>query len=123
MSKKFVLAMSLFIAALSPSFASITDLDIEEEKNTQSQGGPRTSAPSVLASALDNELTLDINRYIGNVQVSVIASDGSSIISNTYFINAHGRINMDFSSYATGSYCVTVSLSNGVVYSGGFRIE
>ncbi|MCQ2268552.1 MAG: hypothetical protein MJZ83_06745 [Bacteroidaceae bacterium] len=123
MSKKFVLAMLLFVAALNPLFASITDLDVEEEKSTQSQGGPRTSAPGVQVSSLDNELTLDISRYIGNVQVSVLALDGSSNISDTYYINGQGRIDMDFSGYATGCYSVAISLRNGVVYSGSFRIE
>lgn len=123
MRKKFVLAMLLFVTALNPLFASITDLDVEEEKSTQSQGGPRASGSSVEASASGDELTVDINRYLGNVQVTVTALDGSSRTSNTYYINGHTSFTMDFTGYNTGSYSISIRLQNGTVYSGSFRME
>ena len=123
MRKKLVLIVLLFVAAINPLLASITDLDIEKRDGDQSNNGPRTSAPGVQVSSLDNELTLDISRYIGNVQVSVLALDGSSNISDTYYINVHSSFTMDFTGYNAGHYSISIILQDGQVYSGGFRIE
>ena len=91
-----------------------------KEKTT---GKPRTSIPSVEASTSGDELTVDINRYLGNVLVTVCALDGSSTTSNTYYINGHSSFTMDFNGYSTGSYSISIGLQNGTVYSGTFRLE
>lgn len=123
MKKGIILAFAMFLTAYCPVFASITDLDIEKSEGGKSNKGPRTSSPSVLASTQGDELSIDVNRYLGIVQVFVMATDGSSVITNTYYINGHDTISMDFTGYAEGLYQMTVTLGNGDVYLGSFRIE
>lgn len=105
-----------------PPACFLHDLDITDESETNPKGKPRTSTPSVTASAQGDELTIDINRYLGNAQVTVVAQDGSSITCNTYYINGHTSFAMDFAGYSEGHYTITVTLQNGQVYSGGFSI-
>lgn len=62
---------------LNPLFASVI-VDDDVEAGNQSSNRPRTGIPSVHASAMGDELTIDINRYLGNAQVTVMAQDGSS---------------------------------------------
>ena len=94
---------------------------LKPEKNITD--GARTSTPSVEVSASGDELTVDINRYLGNVQVTVCALDGSSTTCNTYYINGHSSFTMDFTGYNTGNYSISIRLQNGTVYSGTFRLE
>lgn len=107
---------------LNPLFASVI-VDDDVEAGNQSSNRPRTGIPSVHASAMGDELTIDINRYLGNAQVTVMAQDGSSTTANTYYINGHTSFTMDFASYAEGHYSLIITLQDGQVYSGSFRKE
>lgn len=91
--------------------------------NWDNTNEPRASGSSVEISASGDELTVDIHRYLGNAQVTVIAQDGSSTSSNTYYINGHTSFTIDFTGYATGSYSIAIALQNGNIYFGTFTIE
>lgn len=119
--RKSLVLITLLTCTYNMSAEVVFDNPIVQEKENQS--GPRTSTPSVEVSASGDELNVDINRYLGNVLVTVCALDGSSTTSNTYYINGHSSFTIDFTGYATGSYSITIGLQNGAVYSGSFRIE
>lgn len=84
--------------------------------NWDNTNEPRTSGSSVEISASGDELTVDINRYLGNAQETVIAQDGSSTSCNTYYINGHTSFTIDFTGYATGSYSIAIALQNGNIF-------
>lgn len=64
-------------------------------------------------------LTIDVNRYVGYVQVSVIALDGGEASYNyTYYINGHSCFTLDFSSFTEGAYSLVFTMQNGSVYTG-----
>lgn len=123
MKKGIILAFAMLLTAWHPVSASIIDLGIDVENEHQSKNGARSVTPSVQVEAFNDVLSIDVNRYLGNVQVFVMATDGSSVITNTYYINGHDTISMDFTGYAEGLYQMTVTLGNGDVYLGSFRIE
>ena len=123
MKKRIISSLLLLVAVLTPLYASITDLDVTEKRGTNTEGRPRSSSPSVNASAQGDELTIDINRYLGNAQVTVVAEDGSSTTCNTYYINGHTSFAMDFTGYNEGHYSITITLQGGQIYSGSFRME
>ncbi len=113
----------MLLTAWHPVSASIIDLGIDVENEHQSKNGARSVTPSVQVEAFNDVLSIDVNRCLGNVQVSVMAIDRSSSISNTYYINGHNVICLDFTGYSEGLYQMTVTLGNGDVYLGSFRIE
>lgn len=123
MIKKITTLLLLFATTCIPVFGSITDLDISDEPELHTKGDARSSIVSIEAIASGDELTVDINRYLGYVQVTVCALDGSGTTYNTYFINGHSSFTMDFTGYNAGCYSISIGLQNGTVYSGSFRIE
>lgn len=123
MRKKLFFLFLMLATTFSSAFASIIDLDIEEQGKKSSGNGPRTISPSVQASAISDELILTINHFCGCAQVSVIDNAGNNIISNIYYINGHDNVDLDFTGYSVGQYEITINLGNGIVYSGSFRIE
>lgn len=112
----------LFVAAINPLLASITDLDVETEGGKQSNNGPRTSLPFIQTSAVGDELSINVYNYRGRIQIVITSSDGTAF-SNSYTINGHDCICMDLSDCAVGNYQITITLGNSDVYSGSFRIE
>ena len=117
---------AFFFSMLCPSglrASVVVDDPIEKKGTGNENGGPRGSMESVQATATGDELTIDINRYLGNAQVTVMAQDGSSTTANTYYINGHTGFTMDFAGYAEGHYSLTITLQDGQVYSGSFTIE
>lgn len=119
--RKSLVLFTLLTCTYSMSAEVVIDDPIVPGK--ENQNGPRTSIPSVGVYASGDELTVDINRYLGNVQVTVCALDGSGTTYNTYYINGHSSFTMDFTGYNTGSYSISIGLQNGTVYSGTFRLE
>lgn len=118
--QKTLLLLSFLSCTLNMSADVLIDDPINTEKDNTN--GPRTSGSSVEISASGDELTVDINRYLGNAQVTVIAQDGSSTSCNTYYINGHTSFTIDFTGYATGSYSIAIALQNGNIYFGTFTI-
>lgn len=117
----FVL-VNVFLAGV--TYAEVTvDGDPIVEGHKGNTNGPKGVLQSVTFQAFGNDLTVDINRYLGNVQVTVTALDGSSTTYNTYFINRHSSFTMGFNGYSTGSCSIPIGLQNGTVYSGTFRLE
>ena len=119
--RKSLVLITFLTCTYSMSAEVVIDDPIVPGKENQS--GPRTSIPSVEVSASGDELNVDINRYLGNVLVTVCALDGSSTTYNTYYINGHSSFTMDFTGYNAGCYSISIGLQNGTVYSGSFRIE
>ncbi len=123
MKKYFFGLFAIFAMSTSASFANIIIDDPLLDNENKGNKGTKGITPSVQIEALNDVLSIDINRYLGNAVVSVMAADGSSSISGTYYINGHDTISMDFTGYAEGLYQMTVTLGNGDVYIGSFRIE
>ena len=117
----FVL-VNVFLAGV--TYAEVTvDGDPIVEGHKGNTNGPKGVLPSVSFQASGDELTVDINRYLGNVQVTVCALDGSGTTYNTYYINGHSSFTMDFTGYNTGNYSISIGLQNGTVFTGTFYIE
>lgn len=93
----------------------IDDPLVEEEKKN---GGAKTASPSIHTTVNEDYVTFDVNRYVGNAQVYVIASDSSFQTCRTYYIYGHSNFTMDFSDLNDGSYTLRVVLDNGISFSG-----
>lgn len=123
MKKYFFGLFAIFAMSTSASFANIIIDDPLLDNENKGNKGTKGITPSVQIEALNDVLSIDINRYLGNAVVSVLAADGSSSISGTYYINGHDTVCLDFTGYSEGLYQMTITLGNGDVYLGSFRIE
>ncbi|MCQ2239462.1 MAG: DUF3244 domain-containing protein [Bacteroidaceae bacterium] len=123
MSKKFILVYLLALLFCTNLNANIIIDDPIVKDSSNNNNGGRTISPSFDLTVNGDVLSIDINRYLGNAVVSVMAADGSSSISGTYYINGHDTVCLDFTGYSEGLYQMTITLGNGDVYLGSFRIE
>lgn len=96
----------------------VTGPDSDDQKNEKGTTGPRSSLLTIETETNGDELTIDINRYVGNVLVSVVAQDGCGSYANTYCINGHSSFTIDFSEFTDGTYTLVLTLQNGTIYSG-----
>lgn len=123
MSEKFILVYLLGLLLCTNLNANIIIDDPIVKDSSNNNNGGRTVSPSCNLTVNGDVLNVDVNRYLGNAVVSVLAADGSSSISGTYYINGHDTVCLDFTGYSEGLYQMTITLGNGDVYLGSFRIE
>ena len=83
--------------------------------------GTRTTEPSVTARLEQNQLTVNVSRYMGIVKVYVYGDNGSLLASSSVAIEGNGSCTLDMSAIENGSYNVTVELGN-MIYWGMFDI-
>ena len=83
--------------------------------------GTRTTEPSVTASLEQNQLTVNVSRYMGIVKVYVYGDNGSLMASSSVAIEGNGLCTLDMSAFENGSYNVTVELGD-MIYWGMFDI-
>ena len=83
--------------------------------------GTRTTEPSVTASLEQNQLTVNVSRYMGIVKVYVYGDNGSLLASSSVAIEGNGSCTLDMSAIENGSYNVTVELGD-MIYWGMFDI-
>ena len=83
--------------------------------------GTRTTEPSVTASLEQNQLTVNVSRYMGIVKVYVYGDNGSLMASSSVAIEGNGLCPLDMSAFENGSYNVTVELGD-MIYWGMFDI-
>ena len=83
--------------------------------------GTRTTEPSVTASLEQNQLTVNVSRYMGIVKVYVYGDNGSLMASSSGAIEGNGLCTLDLSAFENGSYNVTVELGD-MIYWGMFDI-
>lgn len=83
--------------------------------------GTRTTEPSVTARLEQNQLTVNVSRYMGIVKVYVYGDNGSLLASSSVAIEGNGSCTLDMSAIENGSYNVTVELGD-MIYWGMFDI-
>lgn len=83
--------------------------------------GTRTTEPSVTASLEQNQLTVDVSRYVGVANVYVYDDNGNILVSASALIEGDGRCSLDLSPLVSGSDNVIVELG-GVIYWGMLNI-
>ena len=78
--------------------------------------GTRTTEPGVTASLEQNQLTVEINRYVGVVNVSVYDRYNNLIASSSEFVNNKGLCYLDMSNFENGTYELMVEVENTIFY-------
>lgn len=79
--------------------------------------GTRTAEPSIAASLEQNQLTVDVSRYIGIVNVYIYDANGNLMLSSSGIQEGYGSFSLDLSALEKGSNNVIVELEN-IVYWG-----
>ncbi len=85
--------------------------------------GPRTSTISIQASIESETLSVNINRYLGDVQFELTEANGTQVYADTLYVNASLNYTLDASTLAPGTYTITFTLEDGTVYAGQFSVE
>lgn len=83
--------------------------------------GTRTTEPSVAASLDNNSLTVNINKYDGEVNVVIIDVTGSIVANSTFIVEGNGSQRLELSELNDGVYSMTIELDN-VIYCGTIDI-
>lgn len=87
MKKGIILAFAMFLTAYCPVFASIIDLGIDVENEHQSKNGARSVTPSLQVEAFNDVLSIDVNRYLGNVCGALSSSGDGHLFIIDYLRN------------------------------------
>lgn len=113
----FCLALMAMCSVQSVLGGVVVDDPLVDESSSNN-GRPRSVVTTVNAFSNENCVEIDVNRYVGNAHVYVIASDSTCQTCSTYYINGHSNFTMDFSDLNDGSYTLRVVLDNGTSFSG-----
>ena len=74
--------------------------------------GTRTTEPNVTASLEQNQLMVNVSRYIGVVNVYVYDRCNNLITSSSVFVDNKGQCYLDISNFENGTYELIVEVGN-----------
>lgn len=74
--------------------------------------GTRTTEPGVTASLEQNQLVVNVSRYIGVVNVYVCGRCNNLITSSSVFVDNKGQCYLDISNFENGTYELIVEIGN-----------
>lgn len=111
--------MGLLLSMVCSVSANITDPDLNENKKGQGGGGPRSITPTVELSSQGNLLIFDLSHYVGDVDVNIFTA---GLIGSAY-IYGDGTLIIDVTGIDSGYHEFTLTLSNGITYSGHFMMN
>ena len=83
--------------------------------------GTRTTEPSVTASLEQNQLTVNVSRYVGIARVKIYDDSGSFVANISLIVDGTGQSALDLSTFNDGFYEIAVEFDN-MVYVGTFEL-
>lgn len=84
--------------------------------------GSRSVIPEVSADLTEDDLTIDVNRYLGNASVVIMDETSAPVLTNSTHVYGQATVTMDVSTLSSGHYILTITLSDGATYEGEFEI-
>lgn len=112
----------LFVAALVALMSYAKDIVIEM-KGEGHTIEPRSEIPVITASIEDGICLTSVGEYSGNVVVAIKDIAGDTLISQTEAVFDSTQISTDVSGLADGSYTITYTLEDSIVFAGEFEKE
>lgn len=83
--------------------------------------GTRTTEPSVTASLEQNQLTVNVSRYVGIARVKIYDDSGSFVANISLIVDGTGQSALDLSTFNDGFYEIAVEFDN-MIYVGTFEL-
>ena len=83
--------------------------------------GTRTAEPSVTASLEQNQLTVNVSRYVGIARVKIYDDSGSFVANISLIVDGTGQSALDLSTFNDGFYEIAVEFDN-MIYVGTFEL-
>lgn len=117
--KKRKLLLGLLLLMACTINAEITDPSLGKTEEGQTGGGPRSITPTVELSSQGNLLIFDLSHYVGNVDVNIFTAG----LSASTYIYGNGTLTIDATGIDTGYHEFTLTLSNGIAYTGHFTMN
>ena len=74
--------------------------------------GTRTTEPSVTASLEQNQLTVNVSRYMGLARVYVYDANGNIVAITSLFVDGMGQCTLGLANLSGGFYEVVIELFN-----------
>lgn len=120
--KKLFLFVVATVSLMSLSLVYAKDIVIEM-KGEGHTVVPRSEIPVITASIEDGICLTSVGEYSGNVHVAVKDAAGDTLISQTEAVFDSTQISTDVSGLADGSYTITYTLEDSIVFAGEFEKE
>lgn len=120
--KKLFLFVVAMVAVMSLSLVYANDIVIKMEHEGQTSE-PRSGTPVITASIEDGICLTSVGEYSGNVVVAIKDIAGDTLISQTEAVFDSTQISTDVSGLADGSYTITYTLEDSIVFAGEFEKE
>lgn len=122
MKKNFFYFIAVAALSLISSSVFAGDIHLRTAGTRDQSGRPRTSNPSVSADLTEDDLTIDVNRYLGNASVVIMDETSAPVLTNSTHVYGQATVTMDVSTLSSGHYILTITLSDGATYEGEFEI-
>ena len=125
MKTRFLLAALLMSMSLAQPSYSMEEEDIIiilENGNGGNGSGPRSGVP-ITASLNHGIISIVVDVYVGNVEVTIEDEDGETVISDVEVVSGHTLFTTNVSSLPDGTYTIIYTLDNNTIYYGVFVID
>lgn len=88
--------------------------EVSFRRGSKDSGKARTVLPQVTGDLEAEELTLDISRYAGIVQICVSDNNGNMVQTYSEVIQGRNTLHLQLSDLSEGQYTIVMTLGNNV---------
>lgn len=78
--------------------------------------GTRTADPIVTASLDENQLVINIGRFVGDAEIAIVDETGSVAMNTTFAVDGYGKKSLELSELPTGFYTIEIILDKTIYY-------
>ncbi len=91
--------------------------------NNSGTNSPNLNIPVLSAEYDAEELTFSISNYTGEVDILIMKQPHTFMYDNTMNVVGSDSLDVDLTSYPTGTYVLYIRLDNNDLYEGEFELE
>ena len=120
--KKVLLTLALLVSCLSMS-AQKRNIIITSSTGGHVPQSPDITLPVLSAEYDAEELTFSISNYTGEVDILIMKQPHTFMYDDTMNVVGSDSLDVDLTSYPTGTYVLYIRLDNNDLYEGVFELE
>ena len=120
--KKSIFTLALLLSCLS-MHAQSHQISIFFKGNPADPHSPNLNIPVLSAEYDAEELTFSISNYTGEVDILIMKQPHTFMYDDTMNVVGSDSLDVDLTSYPTGTYVLYIRLDNNDLYEGLFELE